>query len=61
MNKKLFSKADSLVDKILSCPRIKLSNSQTLVLNGVGTGISQLDFDQQLHRKNAEVPDIYFT
>ena len=24
INKKVFSKADSLVDKILSCPRIKL-------------------------------------
>ena len=29
--KKIFFKADSLVDNILSCPRIKLSNSQTLV------------------------------
>ena len=28
INKKLFTKADSLVDKIFSCPRIKLSNSQ---------------------------------
>ena len=39
INKKLFSKADSLADKILSCPRIKLSNSQTLILDGVETGI----------------------
>ena len=39
MYKKLFSKADSLVDKNLSCPRIKLSNSQTLILDGVETGI----------------------
>ena len=31
MNKKLVSKADSLVDKSLSFPRIKLSNSQTLI------------------------------
>ena len=31
INKKLFSKADSLVDKILSYLRIKPSNSQTLV------------------------------
>ena len=38
INKKLFSKADSLVDKILSCPRIKLSNSQTLFLDGVEIG-----------------------
>ena len=27
INKNLFSKADSLVDKILSCPLIKLSTS----------------------------------
>ena len=61
INKKLFSKADSLVDKILSCPRIKLSNSQTLVLDGVETGIFLSDFVQQLRHKNADVPDIYFT
>ena len=60
INKILFSKADSLVDKNLSCPRIKLSNSQTF-LDGVETGVSLLDFAQQLRRKNAEVPDIYFT
>ena len=39
INKKLFSEADSLLDKILSCPRIKLSNSQTLILDGVEIGI----------------------
>ena len=61
INKKLFSKADSLVDKILSCPRIKLSNSQTLILDGVETGIFLSDFAQQLRHKNADVPDIYFT
>ena len=61
IKKKLFSKADFIVDKILSCPRIKLSNSQTLDLDGVETGIPLLDFAQQLRRKTAEVPDIYFT
>ena len=61
MNKKLFSKADSLVNKILSSPRIKLSNSQTLFLDGVETGSFLSDFAQQLRRKNADVPDIYFT
>ena len=60
INKKLFSEADSLVDKTLSCPRIKLSNSQTLNLEGVETGFSLLDFIQQLRRKNSGVPDIYF-
>ena len=61
INKVLFSKADSSVDKLLSCPRIKLSNSQTLILDGVETGIFLSDFAQQLHRTNADVPDIYFT
>ena len=61
INKKLFSKTDSLVDKILSCPRIKLSNSKTLILDGVETRIFLLDFAQQLRRKNADFPDIYFT
>ena len=45
----------------MSCPRIKLSKSQTLILDGVENGISLLDFAQQLRRKNAEVPDIYIT
>ena len=61
INKKSFSKADSLVDKMLSCPRIKLSNSQTLILDGVETGIFLSDFVQQLRGKNADVPNIYFT
>ena len=39
INKKLFSKADSLLDKILCCPCIKISNSQTLILDGVEIGI----------------------
>ena len=58
INKKLFSKADSLVDKILSCPRIKLSSSQTLIVDGEETRIFLSDFAQQLRRKNADVPDI---
>ena len=61
MNKKLFSKADSLIEKNLFCPRIKLSISQTLILDGIETGNSLLDFAQQLLRKNADIPDIYFT
>ena len=39
INEKLFAKADFLVDKILCCPRIKLSNTQTLLLAGVETGV----------------------
>ena len=61
LNKKLFGKTDTLIDKILSCSRIKLSNSQTIVLDGNDTGVLFSDFTLHLRRKNAEVPDIYFT
>ena len=58
---KHFGKADSLKDKILSCSRIKLSNSQTIILDGVDTGVLISDFTPHLRRKNADVPDIYFS
>ena len=61
INKNLFGKADTLIDKILSCSRIKLSNSQTIVLDGVDTGVLISDFTLHLRRKNADVPDINFT
>ena len=61
INKKLFGKADTLKDNILSCSRIKLSNSQTIIFDGVDTGLLISDFTQHLRRKNADVPDIYFT
>ena len=61
LNKKLFGKADTLIDKILSGSRIKLSNSQTIILDGVHTGVFISDFTLHLRRKNADVPDIYFT
>ena len=61
INKNLFAKADSLVDKVLSSPRIKLSTSNSLILDGTDTGVSLTDFAQTLKRKNAAVPDIYFT
>ena len=61
LNKKLFGKSDTLIDKDLSCSRIKLSNSQTIILDGVDTGVLISDFTLHLRRKNADVPDIYFT
>ena len=60
ISKHIFCKADSLVDKILSCPPVKLSNSQTSILIGVEIWVFLLDFAQQLCRKIAEIPDIYF-
>ena len=61
INKKVFGKADTLIDKILSGSRIKLSNSHTIFLDGVDTGVLISDFTQHLRRKNADVLDIYFT
>ena len=61
INKKLFSKADPLIDKILSCSLIKLSNSQTMISDDADTGVLISDFTLHLRRKNAGVPDIYFT
>ena len=52
---------DSLIDKNLSLSRIKLLLSQTLILDGVDTGVSILDFTLHLRRNNADVPDIFFT
>ena len=61
INKKLFGKADTLIDKNLSCSRIKFSNLQTIILDGVDTGVLISDFTLHLRRKNKDVPDIYFT
>ena len=59
MNKNFFAKADSLVDKVLSSPHIKLSSYNFLILDGRDTGVSLTDFAQTLKRKNAEVPDVF--
>ena len=61
INKKLFGKADTLIDKTLSRSRIRLSNSQTIILDGADTVALISDFTLHLRRKNADVPDIYFT
>ena len=61
INKKLFGKADSLIDKILSCSRIKFSSFQIIILDGVDTGVLISVFTLLLRRKIADVPDIYIT
>ena len=61
INEIVFSKAETLVDKILSCPRIQLSNSHTSILEGVETRFFPSNFAQQLRGKNAYVPNNYFT
>ena len=61
INKKFIDKSDFSADKVLSCPRINLSKAQTLILDSVETGVLLTDFAQQRSRKNADVPDTYFT
>ena len=60
MNKSLFPKTDSIVDKTLSSPPIKLFIPPNLLLDGVETEFLLLDFPQRLRRKNADFPDLQF-
>ena len=61
INQQLSTRASPLVDKNLETPRIKLSNSNTLILDGIETGVLLKDFARRLKRKNVPLPDIYFT
>ena len=61
INRKIIGKPDTLIGKILACYRIKLSTSQTIIFDGLDTGVLISDFTQHLRRKNSDVPDIYFT
>ena len=61
INQRLSTSASPLVNKILESPRIKLSNSNTLILDGIEPGVLLKDFAQRLKRKNVPIPDIYFT
>ena len=58
INSNLFAVGVSLVNKILSCPPINLSNSQTLILDSVETGVLLSDFAQQRRHNQTDVPDI---
>ena len=53
--------ASPLVNKDFESPCIKLSNSNTLILDGIETVVLLEDFAQRLKRKNIPVPNIYFT
>ena len=61
INQQLTTSASPLVNKTLESPRIKVSNSNTLILDGIETGVLLKDFVQRLMRKNVPIPDIYFT
>ena len=59
-NKGLFAKTDSLVDKVLACPHINLSNWQILQPDGIETSVLLSEIAQQLRCINADVPDVCF-
>ena len=61
INQQLSTSASLLVNKILESPRTKLSNSNTLILDGIETGVLLKDFAQRLRRKNVAIPVIYYT
>ena len=60
INKRNIAKADSLLDTNLCCPHIRLSSSQTIILDAEETGFLNSGFAQQMLCKNADVPDIHF-
>ena len=61
INQQLSTSSTPLVNKILESPRIKLSNSNTPILDGIETGVLLKDFSQRLKHKHVPIPDIYFT
>ena len=61
INQHLTTSTTSVLNKVLESPRIKLSNSNTMNPDGIGTGVLSMDFAQSLNRKNVPIPDIYFT
>ena len=60
-NQQLRKSAFPLLDKILESARIKLSNFNTLILDGTETGVLLNNFAQRLKRRNVPIPGIYFT
>ena len=61
INQQLSTSASPVMNKIYESPRIKLSNSNTFILDGIETSVLLKDFAQRLKRENEPVPDIYFT
>ena len=56
----LISSATLLLNKFLEFPRLKLSNSNAINLDGIETGLLLKNFVQHLKRKDVAIPDIYF-
>ena len=61
INQELSTSSSPLVNKVLESFRIRLSNSNVLIMDGIETGVLLKDFAQCLKRQNLPIPDIYFT
>ena len=61
INQHLSTSASPLVNKILESPHIQLSKLNTLILDGIETHVLLKGFVQRLKRKNAPIPDSYFS
>ena len=57
----LIASSTLLINKVLESPCIKVSNFNTLSVDGVETGVLLKVFTQRLQRKNVPVPGIYST
>ena len=49
-----------LIDLVLNFPRIRLSQSKTIILDNLDTKESIVDFVCALKRKKTDFPDVYF-
>ena len=61
INQQFSTSASPLLNKILDSSCIKLSNFNTLILDGIETGVLLKEFAQRLSRKNVPILDNYFT
>ena len=61
INQQHSTSASPLVNEVLESPRIRLSNSNTLILDGIETGVLLKVFAHRLKRKNGAIPNIYIT
>ena len=53
------SSNESLINEILNSPRIKLSLSDSILLDGTDTNVAFVDFVYALKRENVDCPDIF--
>ena len=61
INQQLSTSAYPLVNKSLESPRIKISKSNTLILDETEPVVLLKDFAEHWKRKNVPIPDIHFT